>query len=164
MRYLTWAYFISPLWYLAGQRRRTSRHACHAGPRSLQRGTHIPLGACLKEGPHIVLPACLVKVGGDEPAGFVRPQRINAGRELACQMILDDLVGEGNVFLGFSGVSTKRSAPDLATRWRVSRLASATLPSQGVHIFASRKRLRKNFTFSSGLDFAVMMPTAVVAT
>ena len=117
------------------------------GPRSLQRGRHIPIGARLKEGPHIVLPACLVKVGGEEPAGFVRPQRINADRELACQMILDDLVGEGKVFLGFSGVSTKRSAPDLATRWRLSRLASATLPSQGVQIFASPEETAEELHF-----------------
>ena len=72
-----------------------------ARARAFKDGGHFPLGTGVEECPHIVLPGRVVEVSSEKPTSFVCQQRINANCEFADQMVVEDLVSQREVFLGF---------------------------------------------------------------
>ena len=118
-----------------------------AGARALQVGGHSVTAADLKIRHGVQLPAFLVEVAGQEPAGVVLEQREYPDGLVAGQVVMDDLVGQGQVLARlafaqaprriFAGSESSRSS--LSARWSNGWRNTSSRP---------RKRARNRPIFS----------------
>ena len=107
----------------------------------------------MEKRPHVILPRRLVEISGEKPTRFVGQQWVNACREFARQMVVNDLVGQREVFLRLVGMFLERIAPHFSAGGRITRLSIAPLPTQRVNVFAPTKEAAEHLHlfFRAGL-------------
>ncbi len=81
---------------------------------------------------------------------------MNARREFARQMVVNDLVRQLEVFLGFFGVILSLYPQNAMVGGRIAGLAVPSFPVHRVSIITPTISSQNSFTFSSGLDFELM--------
>ena len=107
------------------------------GTTPLQQCRHTLLGARLDQRGRVELPGSAVEITGQEPAGVVLEQRIDADRLAASKMRLDDLIRQGQVRLRAGTWSTPAT---LNGRHVAALPGTGILPAERVNIVAATEQ------------------------